>query len=182
MTRPDFDRQMTRMLGLRFPPADMGTHWEGLADLPLDRLKDAVSLAIRTRVDFPTPAELRADADARRPQEGPPLPASEEILAEPVELGILPDGTRLPAATRLWRYYCETCSDTGWHSRWCGPGASHHPWLVDRGDCGRYGEHGGHEWVTHCGCYDTNPKLVRERERNRSYAQQAAPVGRSARR
>ena len=61
MTRDIFTAQMRRMNGLRFPPADLGTHWEGLSDLPIDVLTRAIERSIRTRSDFPTPAELRRE-------------------------------------------------------------------------------------------------------------------------
>lgn len=177
MTRPEFDTHMSRMRGLRFPPATMDTHWEGLRDIPVGRLDAAVSVAIRTRVEFPTPSELRADCDATRPQEGPSLPQGDEILAEPIPLGVLPDGTRLPAAQLLWRYYDDKCSDTGWQSVWCGdPATNRQTWIAVHGPCGRFGEHPPHEYVRRCQCWDSNPKLIRDRERMRSYAKDPAPV------
>ena len=68
MTRPWFDGQMARLGGLRFPPADLLTHWEALQDMPDGALEAAVTRSQKTRVDFPTPADLRQDADlAYRP-------------------------------------------------------------------------------------------------------------------
>lgn len=150
MTWKDFEAQMDRMGGLKFRPAEMQTHWEGLKDLPDAVLVAAIGRAIKTRVDFPTPAELREDADAvahlvpRMPEED-----RGEDLPEPVALGTLPDGTRLPPATRVWRYACEVCHDTGWKP-------------VE------------HRTVTRCPCFETNPVLVRKRERDRRYAEAKA--------
>jgi hypothetical protein len=67
VTRDLFAAQMRRMNGLRFAPADLSTHWAGLGDLPLDVLTRAVERSIRTRSDFPTPVEVRQDADLSRP-------------------------------------------------------------------------------------------------------------------
>ena len=61
-----FREQMTRLMGLKFAPADLTTHWEALSDVPEPVLAAAVSRAQRSRVDFPTPIELRQDADAVR--------------------------------------------------------------------------------------------------------------------
>ena len=76
---------------------------------------------------------------------------------------------------RAWSAYCEACADSGMVSVWCGPMATlRWPWLTERGDCGRWKEHAAHEWVRKCTCWDTNPKLVQDRERGRRYAQAAA--------
>jgi hypothetical protein len=63
MTETFFNQQMSRLIGLRFVPGDMTTHWEALQDLPEEVLSRAVAHAGRTRVDFPTPYQLRQDAD-----------------------------------------------------------------------------------------------------------------------
>ena len=184
MTRSEFKTEMARMAGLRFPPAVMETHWEGLQGVDIADLHRGVTRAILSRSEFPTPAELRADADAERviPQEGPSLARGAEILPEPIPLGVLPDGTVLPAATHAWTYFCDKCSDAGWQSCWCGEIATNRwPWIGVHGHCGRYGEHPAHEWVRHCACYASNPKLLRERERVRKYEKEPADTRRRGR-
>ena len=51
--------QMQRLAGLKFAPADLGTHWEGMQDVSPDDLERAVTAAIRQCDSFPSPAELR---------------------------------------------------------------------------------------------------------------------------
>lgn len=60
MERKLFDKQMRRLAGLKFAPATMDTHWEGLADLTDDELDGAIGIAVRTCNEFPSPAELRS--------------------------------------------------------------------------------------------------------------------------
>lgn len=181
MTAAEFQTQMDRMVGLRFAPSSYQTHWEGLQGIPLDVLKNAVTKAIISRRDFPTPSELREDCDTVKPtQEAASLARSSTILAEPIPLGQLPDGTPLPAATRMWVYFCEVCSDMGWESVWCGVGRSPFPWVTVHADCGRYGEHAPHEFSRHCACWHTNPELIRKREMQRKYAAQRTEKGRAA--
>ena len=181
MTREAFDNQMRRMVGLRFAPPLLDTHWEGLQGIPADVLEKAISHAIITRRDFPTPAELREDCDRVTPaQEAASLArGSETLLGQPIPLGQLLDGTPLPAATRLWVYFCETCSDCGWQSVWCGAGRSPFPWVTVHADCGRYQEHGSHEWSRRCACWHSNPELIRKREIQRKYAAQRVEKGRA---
>ena len=63
-TRDAFDAQMSRLaLGLRWPPADLTSHFEALKDLPDDHLRLAVNRALQSREVFPTPSELRQDCD-----------------------------------------------------------------------------------------------------------------------
>lgn len=181
MTRAAFDAQMRRMVGLRFAPPVLDTHWEGLQGVPLEALTKAVTHAIISRRDFPTPAELREDIDRITPaQESAPLGRGSENLDQPIPLGQLPDGTRLPAATRIWHYYCETCSDCGWEPVWCGEGRSPFPWVTVQMDCGRYHEHAAHEFSRRCGCWDSNPELIRKRETQRKFAAQRTEKGRKA--
>lgn len=175
MTWDFFEAQMARLRGLRWPPGDLQTHWDGLRELPEAVLEAAVARATKTRVDFPTPHEVREDADivahlvTREPDED-----RGEDLPEPVELGTLPDGTKIPPARRLWRFYCETCADTGLRSWWCGEVASaRYPWMPVR-RCDMTGcrkTQYDHEFVERCACYDTNPALVKQRERQRRYAE-----------
>jgi hypothetical protein len=181
MTAQDFAAEMDRMIGLRFPPASYQTHLEGLAGIPADVLHKAVTHAIQTRREFPTPSELRQDCDTvHGRQESAPLARGSEILAEPIPLGQLPDGTPLPPAGKLWRYYCETCSDGGWESVWCGVGSSPNPWVTVHVDCGRFGEHPPHEFTRRCACWHSNPELQRKRDQQRQYAAQRVEKGRAA--
>jgi hypothetical protein len=140
-------------------------------------LEAAVSRAQKTREDFPTPIELRLDADAvaHRVQSAEDDERHAEPLPEPVVLGMLPDGTAVKA-TRFWRYYDERCSDSGWASWWCGDRSLAKEWQLSQ-TCGRRGEHGAHEWVGRCACAESNPSLIRKRENQTKYA---APAKRSA--
>jgi hypothetical protein len=169
MTDP-FRDQMRRLLGLRFAPADMVTHWEALQDVPLPVLTRAVSHAQQTRVAFPTPAELRQDCDVVASQI-PHAPAEDRgaDLPAPVTLGTLPTGAPV-IASRVWRYYCADCSDSGYRAQWCGESTNgRKPWQGSS-TCDRHAPHEGHEWVQRCACYDSNPALVRKREIQRKFA------------
>lgn len=179
-----FRQQMDRLRGLRFVPSDLDTHWEALRDLPDAVLEAAVTRAQRTRVEFPTPVELRMDADQVAPhvRHVEPLPDQGVDLPEPVQLGTLPTGRPLPPATRLWRYYCEVCNDTGTQALWCGKrptvgGHVRQPWMPVE-ECGAFNcrklKHGdtayGHEWFRRCVCADSNPAVLRSREQHAKYA------------
>lgn len=181
MTVAFFREQMTRLMGLRFAPADFDTHWEALHELPPDVLEAAVTRAQRTRVEFPTPVELRMDADIARPRAVAVLdaPERETPLEQPYAIPFPQAGKSIPVQ-RIWKYYCEACSDLGWQSVWCGDpkNPSRKPWQEPR-TCDRRGEHAPHEWVRHCGCFDTNPALVRKREANARYAAEPPRKGRS---
>lgn len=169
-----FIAQMKRLTGLKFAPADLATHWEALSDVPPTVLEAAIGRAQKTRADFPSPVELRQDADqvkahAQRiePQEDRGVP-----LAQPFTITVPEVGT-VVSVTREWRYYCEDCSDSGWRPMWCGPETPQKPWLEPR-SCSRRSDHHSHEWVTPCGCWDTNPALKRKRDAQQKYADQAA--------
>jgi hypothetical protein len=166
-----FSGQMQRLTGLRFPPADMRTHWEALRDLSASALEAAVSHAQKTRAEFPTPVELRQDADiAARPPIGQDTDRGVD-LPVPREVPI-PSAGLTVRMTREWRYYCDRCSDCGWESLWCGDEAQSKPWQMSW-DCGRHGDHAAHEWVRKCSCWETNPALIRKRENQRKYADAA---------
>lgn len=176
-----FRTQMSRLLGLKFAPADLTTHWEALSDVPVSVLEAAVTRAQKTRVDFPTPVELRTDADAVAHMVRASAPAEDRATALPEPFTIqVPQAGTVVSVTREWRYYCEQCSDSGWYSLWCGARAVAiseqatreiaKPWQESR-PCDRRGEHGAHEWVSRCACYDTNPALVRKREAAQKYAE-----------
>ena len=172
MTREFFDRQMTRLSVLRFPPADIDEHFEALRDIQADVFDAAVSHALKTRRDFPVPAELRADADhvAVSMRQVVVDEVREVPLVEPFTVTVPEVGTVI-SITREWKYYDERCHDSGWAAWWGGdvsaPGWK--PWY-EASRCDRRQDHGPHEWVGHCACYDSNPALVRKREAQRKYA------------
>lgn len=80
-----FTAQMGRMADLRNPPSSLHMHWEGLQTIPVADLDRAVTKAIQTRSWFPSPVELRQDADATFHAPMPPL----------------------------GEQFCEVCGDTG---------------------------------------------------------------------
>lgn len=186
-----FNEQMDRLRGLRFVPASFDTHWEGLRDMPERVLDAAVGRAIRTRSDFPTPAELRVDADAvkhlvvaqeREPDRGTDLP-------EPKHFLLVNDASEVAktiTAHRIWRYYCEVCGDSGDRSFWCGA-SKRQPWVVDatcESDTCRKIRHGhteyGHEWVRRCECWASNPAVQRRIESQAKYAANSATQKRAS--
>ena len=57
-----FRRQMSRLLGLKFAPAALDTHWEALSDLSEADLTRAVTQAQRECDEFPSPRQLRSFA------------------------------------------------------------------------------------------------------------------------
>src|SRR6266853_3887180 len=63
MIRSDFDAQIVRLMVLRFPPADVNEYFVALQDIDAEVFPLAIGHALKTRRDFPVPAELRADAD-----------------------------------------------------------------------------------------------------------------------
>jgi hypothetical protein len=168
MTDAFFHTQMARLIGLKFVPGDMTTHWEALQDLPEEVLIDAVSRAGRTRVDFPTPHELRQDADMGRTITLPEEEDRTVALDEPYTVYV-PHSPAPLHIRREWTYYCTHCSDSGWRSSWCGEQTFKKPWQESE-LCGLYREHAAHEWVIHCLCYTSNPALVRKRSAQQQYA------------
>jgi hypothetical protein len=172
MTQAMFITQMRRLHGLKFTPADFDTHWEALRDLPDVVLAAAVTRAQKTRVEFPTPVELRQDADQVAHLVRPAVDAEDRSTPLETPYAILyPHAAAVISVRSSWAYYCETCSDTGWESVWCGPFTPQRkPWQEPR-TCDRRGEHGSHEWVRTCACVATNPTLIRKREAARKYAE-----------
>lgn len=165
-----FREQMTRMIGLKFAPPDMTTHWEALQDMPEPLLAAAVTRAQQHTTEFPSPKMLRIYADQVRSRVIP-VPQEEDRSIEnptPVEAK-LPTGQVIPLK-RYWRYYCDDCSDSGWVSIWCGSPERAKPWQVVGGDCGRSVEHAPHEFVKPCPCASTNPDIQRRIERSRQGA------------
>ena len=172
LTIATFNAQMNRLVGLKFMPADLTTHWEALSDLPDAVLEAAVTRAQKTRADFPTPVELRQDADQVKAHAFIVEPAEDRVvaLAQPFTITVPEVGT-VVSVTREWRYYADRCSDTGWASWWCGTVEDRRaPWMPIS-SCGRRGDHDAHEWVGQCACWESNPALVRKREAQRKYAE-----------
>lgn len=181
MNWEDFSRQMRRLSGLKFAPADMQTHWEALQDLPYMVLEAAISRAQRTRIDFPTPIELRQDADqvSHSVQTLPPEVDRSVMLAEPVTYTV-PHVSAPLKITREWKYYCEDCLDGGMVSKWCGEMPKNHkPWIAPE-ICQRIKEHLPHEWVTACTCVERNPAIQRRRQRDMQYAAERSQAKRGA--
>lgn len=175
MTDAFFREQMARLAGLRFVPAELTTHWEALYDLPEDALEAAVSRAQRTRVDFPTPIELRQDADqaTARPSAIDPDPGRGSDHEPRTIIAKIDDlAERHFRITREWKYYDDACSDTGWVSVFCGSEAhpQRKPWWAVR-TCDRRGDHAPHEWVFQCSCAEWNPAIKRRKERDGKYAE-----------
>jgi hypothetical protein len=179
MTQEFFHAQMARLVGLRWVPRDMTTHWEALRTLPDAVLDAAVAVAGRTRVDFPTPHELRQDADSVRTAiDVPDDPDRSTALDQPYTV-ILPHSDTPIRISREWSYHCDYCSDIGWRRWWCGDPPM--PLRLVTSDpvalpvpsgraCDRYHPHGSHEWVAPCECAEHNPALIRKRHNQERYA------------
>jgi hypothetical protein len=169
VTREEMDTQFQRLVVLKGMPGDTEAYWDALQDMPLDVLTAAVGHSLKTRAWWPTPAEIRLDADAARPQRPiyePPTSyrvpldgAVKHIIAnpfggQPIEVFVTQD---------LYRH-CEACEDSGWMKCWCGEAENvRWPWMVRR-HCGRREEHGSHDWATRCVCEETNPVIIRRKE------------------
>lgn len=173
MTRDLFDAQMGRLIVLKGWPDSVEEYFPALTDIPDDVFTPAIDHALRTRMWFPTPAEVRADCDAvvrLKPVPALMAPQFEEIpggrtVTFPNPFG----GTGLTLRiSREWRYDCDTCADTGWAERHCGNSGTH---------CGRRGEHGPHAFVEKCGCIDWNPTIRRHRDAGAKYSHAPEKVG-----
>lgn len=170
MTFDEMRAALDTLTGLKFRPADYKTHWAGLKDMPLDALRRAVERAAKQCSEFPSPAELRTLADAA----GPSLAVLEDrsVPLDVPQIVPAPFQSKPFKITREWKYYCDTCSDEGMESLWCGPiGPTRKPWQR-LAECGRSGEHAGHEWVQPCACQATNPAVLHRRERDAKFAAQ----------
>lgn len=165
--------QLSRLSVLRGLPDDIAEYIAVLVEIPELIFTEAVSHALKTRTWFPTPAELRADADVaaaafRSAASVPEVqPRFEEVgdgrvLQIPNPFGGAP--LTIPI-TRVWRFDCRECTDTGWRSHQC-PDVH----------CGRRFEHAPHEWVDPCPCRETNPTLRRHREAQAKYSKEPAHV------
>jgi len=161
---PEFRAQMKRLIGLRFFPADLTTHWEVLRDCPHDLLVRAVTKAQTACTDFPTPQELLHLARSGEVVT-PEADRSRSVMPFVITHPSLP--VRIPV-TREWEYYCDECHDAGRRSYWCGPDSpARRPWIeqrhCERADASWKAHNGmcGHEWVQRCECADTNPAVLR---------------------
>jgi hypothetical protein len=180
--------QMTRLLVLRNAPDDLDEWERALCDIPTEVLEAAATHALKTRVFFPLPAEVRADADAaafylRSPELAPP--ERERAIPEPFDITIPVPGQEPVTLhiVREWRYDCPSCRDTGWAEFWCGPrGAEPAPGqspFAPVAPCDRAREHGPHAYVRGCPCVDTNPTIQRRLARQqRRFAEEPEEAGR----
>ena len=162
MTYDELRRELDTLRGLKFPPPDYQTHWTALQDMTLASLHSAVVRAAKECQTFPTPAELRdmVNVTVSRPEGySEPLDVPKQVsapfLSKPITI------------TREWIYYCEDCSDSGWTTFWCGASnRAQKPWQIVRA-CERRGDHGPHEWVARCHCYERN-HAVQQRVQDQS--------------
>lgn len=182
MTRADFDPQIGRMIILRGWPDDADEHFKALSDIPIHVFTRAVDHALRTRTWFPTPSELRVDADSVT--SAVPLPPAPQYVrsetAEPRTIRNPKTGVdHVVYVDREWHYDCDACSDLGQETFFCGtPTERPHPWVQFR-TCDRRNEHASHEWVTACGCVETNPTIKRRRDAQRvRYAEKSVKAQR----
>ena len=168
MTFDAFAAQMARLEGLKFGPPNLHTHWEGLCDVDIDAIERAVTHAVKACEAYPSPAEIRRFAIETAPRVG--MDEDRSVPLDEPKTVEAPWLSKPIAVTREWTYYDERCSDTGWESLWCGDPAQKNPWQR-LGRCERTEEHAPHEYVQHCACWDSNPAVLKKRERN---SQQAA--------
>jgi len=185
MLRTEFERELGRLACLRFPPIDLDGHYAGLKDIPLADFQRAVTLALKSRSEFPTVAELLNDADAsnRKPSTVIPFPQSVE-LETPIKVKLpwtytdkerkafqkthgREPNTHLSITHERAPSDCEACNDSGWEEFQC-PGD--HRCGMSSCATTKY-QHG---YAKKCACWDTNPVLIREREQKRQYAVQAS--------
>lgn len=167
MTATAFKLQMHRLSGLKFAPSTYDTHWEALSDLSDEQLHAAVSRATRECDEFPSPKMLRAFVTLEARRVNVPEEDRGTDLSEPVVIPF-PLGGRDLRITREWRYYCDTCQDGGWQSFQCD----------GHSQCGRDRQCPyPHKYVKRCACWETNPALIRKREKAAQSAHQRAEKG-----
>ena len=171
MTAAAFVSRMHRLMGLKFAPTSLDTHWEGLRDLGDDEIDAAIERAARECDEFPAPKMLRMFVDEYRARVIPLAPDREREIA-PVDVQV-PQAEKSFRINREWRYYDERCSDTGWVSMWCGASQPPKPWL-ERGFCGRSRPHSDHEFVVECPCASSNPDVIRKRAVDRQVSRKGA--------
>jgi hypothetical protein len=171
MTRDVFEAHLSRLLALPFPPPHTEAHWESLRNVREDVFSAAVSEAAALYDAFPTPRQLLAcvaAAERRRAELGP-APDQSAPLDEPVYFEV-PNYGKLKI-TREWKYFCEDCSDSGWRTYNCGAVTRPKPDTIGVA-CERTIDHAPHEWVGRCACAESNPEVIRKRERMAAMAAQ----------
>ena len=179
MTLDFFHEQMARLAGMRYRPTEMQGHWDMLSKLPESVLDAAVTRALASQSDHPTPHELLTYADLVRRPEPVLEPEDRRVpLAQPYEFTI-PESSKPVRIVEEWRYDCERCNDGGMVSYWCAKAdnPAPKPWYVRR-TCERRNEHYDHEWVGPCPCAETNP-TIRRRQAARATKYAAEPVKRA---
>ena len=183
MLRKEFEKELGRLACLRWPPADTDGHYTTLKDMPFADFHAAVTLALKSRSEFPTVAEILNDADAAnlQPRTVIPFPQSVE-LETPVKVKLPLTYTdkerqtfkqthkREPSTHLLITHErapsnCEQCNDSGWEESQC-PGD--HRCGMPSCATTKY-QHG---YAKKCACWETNPILIYEREQKRQYAVQ----------
>jgi hypothetical protein len=163
------DKQLERLVVLKNMPGDSDAYWDALQDIPLDVFSEAMTHALKTRAWWPTPAEIRMDADVVARQSRPMAehPTSRRVpLDGAVEVFIAnPLGGKgiTVKVTEDVRRDCEGCEDTGVAKWWCGDEpSSRWPWLLRR-RCNRRDPHSDHDWAEPCGCVATNAVIQRRK-------------------
>jgi hypothetical protein len=169
MNREWFDQQLSRLFVLRGVPENSDGHWAVMQDVPADVIESGIAQALKTRVWFPVPAELRMDCDAvtpRRPQAV--HPTSFMVPLEGSHTVHIPnpfggEGITVAVGSEPYRE-CAQCDDTGMEKFWCGPSASSRwPWLELR-RCDKRHAHADHDWAAACPCVPRNSVIQRRRE------------------
>jgi len=177
MTREFLDAQLGRLIPLKGMPHNSDGYWDALNDIEGEVIEQAMTQALKSRVFFPTPAEVRMDCDQVAPRrlDGDtvylPRQAPDAFTAtirnpftgveHPVTVGL------------VWEDECMHCRDTGWTERFCGGPESRR----DPRECGRFGNRVcqyPHTYVIACLCIPTNKTIQRRREAARKYAQEPA--------
>lgn len=182
MTREFFDQQLGRMFELRGVPEDSEGYWAVMQDVPAEILEAAVLQALRTRVWFPKPAELRMDCDAVAPKRATAVhPTSFLVPLEGTRTVHIPnpfggEGITVAVGCEI-RRECESCEDSGMEKFWCGDGKSARmPWLEVR-RCDKRHAHGDHDWSAPCPCVPRNSVIQRRKDAmGQRYAHQPEKV------
>lgn len=159
-----FEKQMSRLDGLKFRPANLQTHWEALGSIEESILAAAITKGQPTFDEYPSPKMLKVLIDElrSRPDIAPEVDRSVEAPHRSIDI---PQAGKVLSISREWNYYCDECSDSGWKTCWCGTDAKPKPWLFS-GHCGRRKEHGSHEFVVPCPCAESNPDVQRRKARD----------------
>lgn len=170
MTPAHCERQLARLNVLKGLPEDVVEYFAALQDIPDERFTRAVDHSLKTRHWFPTPAELRADVDAVAGTVtfSPPPPRFVTAVGGGFEATFtnpFSGKTLTVKVDRIWKFDCQDCEDTGWHSRRCPAEA-----------CGRPRDHAAHEWVEKCACIEWNPTIRRRKEAVAKYSKPAEKV------